>query len=182
MITQDQLIEKFPEINLIKDVNLFSKTVLTLQEAMKLGGWSIADLDEIPFTLLIPKCPVSFRTHTRAVTQVAIKAAEIMQSIYAEYYQIKMDNLIAGALLHDVGKLLEYERLNGNYTKSSSGKLLRHPFSGAGLAAKIGLPDEIVHMIATHAKEGDSGYRSPEAVIIHHADFINFEPLRDELK
>ena len=62
--------------------------------------------------------------------------------------------------------------------KSSMGKLLRHPFSGAGLAMKHDLPDKVVHTIAVHAKEGDGGFRCPEAVIVHHADFMNFESLR----
>jgi hypothetical protein len=34
-----------------------------------------------------------------------------------------------------------------------------------------------MHMIAVHAGEGDGKWRSTEAVIIHHADFTNFEPL-----
>ena len=43
---------------------------------------------------------------------------------------------------------------------------------------KHDLPDKVVHMIAVHAKEGDGGYRCPEAVLVHHADFMNFEPLK----
>jgi len=182
MEDRQQLVQNFPEFNLIQNEELRSKAINTWEAAMKLGGWSLDDLEKIPFTLLIPNCPVSFRTHTQAVTKVAIEAAKIMQDHYDQYYKLNMDLLITGALLHDVGKLLEYRFENGSYVKSDSGKLLRHPFSGAGLATKYELPDEIVHIIATHAKEGDSGYRSPESVIIHHADFINFEPLRDELK
>ena len=33
-------------------------------------------------------------------------------------------------------------------------------------------------MIAYHSKEGDLGKRTVEAIIIHHADFVNFEPLK----
>jgi len=40
------------------------------------------------------------------------------------------------------------------------------------------LPEKVVHAIAVHAKEGDGGYRCPEAVIVHHADFMNFEPIK----
>ena len=56
-------------------------------------------------------------------------------------------------------------------------KIIRHPFSGSALAYKHGLSDEVVHVIATHAHEGDGGYRSVEAIIVHYADFINFESL-----
>jgi putative nucleotidyltransferase with HDIG domain len=179
---REKLLEIIPEFNSIQDEKLRAKSVGAMEDAMQLGGWTIDDLDEIPFTLLIPDCPVSFLTHTRTVTQVAIKTAELMKETYARFYNIDMDLLICGAILHDMGKLLEYRRDDGVYRKSKSGTLLRHPFSGAGLATKHDLPEEVVHIIATHAKEGDGGYRTPESVIVHHADFINFEPLRNESK
>ena len=80
--------------------------------------------------------------------------------------------------LLSIMKIVEFADTANGIKKSPMGKLLRHPFSGAGLAMKHDLPDKVVHTIAVHAKEGDSGYRCPEAVIVHHADFMNFEPLK----
>ena len=178
----DQLIAKFPEIALITDADLRSRTTATFLEAMSLGGWRTRDLDRIPFTLLIPNNPVSLLQHMRAVVQTALKIAEVMEEQYHPYYQIDRDILLTGAILHDVGKLMEYVESEKGFAKSHVGKIMRHPFSGAALAMKHGLPDEVQHIIATHAHEGDGGYRSPASVIVHHADFINFEPLRDLLK
>ncbi|HOC25154.1 MAG TPA: HD domain-containing protein [bacterium] len=175
---EKKLLSLFPEFGLIQDVGLRDRTLACWMEAMKLGGWQVEDLDTIPFTLLIPDCRVSFRTHVQAVTQTAIASAKILSGHYAPYYTLSMDLIVSGGLLHDIGKLLEYRRVEGKFVKSSNGKLLRHPFSGANLAARHLLPDEIVHIIAVHAKEGDGGYRTPEAVIVHHADFMNFEPLK----
>jgi putative nucleotidyltransferase with HDIG domain len=175
----NELTRLFPELEQIKDRELRDKTVATLEEAMRLGGWSPTDLDRIPFTLLIKDTKVSFRQHTRAVTRTALACAKILNEEYGDQIQINLDHLLAGGLLHDVGKLLEYRKAESGYAKSLSGKLLRHPFSGAGLCVKHGLPDEVVHIVAVHAKEGDGGYRSPAAVAVHHADFVNFEPLRD---
>ena len=93
-----------------------------------------------------------------------------------------MDYLIAGAILIDVGKLLEYEIINGNLSTSSEGKLVRHPFSGVAIAYKFGLPAEVLHLIGTHSKEGDTGKRTVESIIIHHADFVSFDPFRKEKK
>jgi len=174
-----KLLELFPEFNLIKNYSLRSKSLNVWSEAMTTGGWSIKDLEEIPFTLLIPDCTVSFRQHVQAVTQVALKSAEVLSQFYAKYYSLNIDYIVAGCLLHDIGKLLEYRRDGDCLVKSDTGRLIRHPFSGAGLAMKHGLPEEVVHIIATHAKEGDFGYRCPEAVIVHHADFMNFEPLQN---
>lgn len=176
---KDKLLELFPEVKQIQDDDIRAKTLDTLEDAIQLGGWTVDDLDVVPFTLLIQDTKISFRQHTRAVTAMAIACADVMQKEYRDYYTINRDHLLSGALLHDVGKLLEYQRTATGFIKSGCGKLLRHPFSGAGLCTKHGLPDEIVHIVAVHAKEGEGGYRSPEAVAVHHADFINFEPLRD---
>ncbi|MBN2356035.1 HDIG domain-containing protein [candidate division KSB1 bacterium] len=173
-----QLLHLLPELDLIKDQELKKKTIACWLDAMDSGGWSFDNLHEIPFTLLIPDCRVSFITHVLSVTQTAISAAKVLQQHYDQHYALSMDLIVAGGLLHDIGKLLEYKKEGEQFVKSKNGQLLRHPFSGANLAARHGLPDEIIHIIATHAKEGDGGYRSPESVIIHHADFMNFEPLK----
>jgi putative nucleotidyltransferase with HDIG domain len=176
---KDHLLRLFPEIDQIQDADLKNRTLTTLEDALVLGGWKPEDVDRIPFTLLIKDTKISYRQHTRSVTQMALACARIMAEQYGSILRLNMDHLISGGILHDVGKLLEYRRSDSGYAKSQSGKLLRHPFSGAGLCTKHGLPDEVVHIVAVHAKEGDGGYRSPEAYIVHHADFINFEPLRD---
>ena len=88
---------------------------------------------------------------------------------------LRRDVLLAGALLHDVGKLLEIEERDGVFQKSPGGKVLRHPFSGVALAYAEGLPPEVLHIIGTHSKEGDPHPRTPEGAVIHHADFTCFE-------
>ena len=175
---KQKLFELIPEFEQIKNSDLKEKTVNCWIEALEMGGWQVEDLDRIPFTLLISPCPTSFLTHVRAVTKVAIESARVLDEHYHKEYQLDFDIIVSGGLLHDIGKLLEYQETDSGFIKSGLGKLLRHPFSGAGLAMKHGLPDKVLHMIATHAKEGDLGYRCPEAVIVHHADFMNFEPLK----
>ncbi|KPL00777.1 MAG: hypothetical protein AMJ91_03415 [candidate division Zixibacteria bacterium SM23_73_3] len=169
--------ELFPEIEQIKDEKLRAKVVSTWEEAIEEGGWRIEELKSVPFTLLIPECRINLVAHTRAVTNTALKIAGVLLEFYKDKVEINFDLLITGAILHDVGKLLEYAKDRDKVIKSKTGKLLRHPFSGSALAYKHGLPEEVIHMIATHAREGDGGYRSVEAMIIHYADFINFESL-----
>jgi putative nucleotidyltransferase with HDIG domain len=121
---------------------------------------------------------VNLLHHTRAVTKTAVRIAETLKENYGDAVCIDMDVLVAGGLLHDVGKFLEYSKQGGAVVKSEVGMLLRHPFSGQALAYKHGLPFTVLHMIAYHSKEGDLGKRTVEAIIIHHADFVNFEPLK----
>ncbi len=172
-----EIVKLFPEIRQIKDENLRDQVVSTWEEAIEKGGWRIGDLETIPFTRLIPECKINLVTHTRAVTHTTLKIAGVLLDFYKEKVKINFDFLIAGAILHDVGKLLEYAKDKDGVVKSKIGKLLRHPFSGSALAYKHELPNEVIHMIATHAREGDEGYRSVEAMIIHYSDFINFESL-----
>ena len=93
-----------------------------------------------------------------------------------------MDVVIAGAILADVGKLLEYKLdEQGNSYQGVYGKYLRHPFSGVSLAETCGVPAEVCHIIAAHAAEGDLVKRSTEAYIVHHADFMIFLPFKSRL-
>jgi hypothetical protein len=45
-------------------------------------------------------------------------------------------------------------------------------------AAQFDIPQEVLHIIAAHSKEGDGARRTVEAVIVNHADFVNFEALK----
>lgn len=167
-----------PEFQLIREPILQEKTLSVWDEAMEKGNWDIADLLQMPFTLLIERTPVNIITHTRAVTSCSLKIADALLEEYKDRMKINKDFLLSGALLHDVGKLFEYEKEKGIFKKSKEGHLLRHPISGAVFAAKFGLPQEILHIIACHSKEGDGARKTVEAVIVNHADFVNFETLK----
>lgn len=167
----------FPLIKSISNSNIFTKTVSCWELALEKGGWNKNDLVKIPFTLLTTDYTPSIVEHTNGVTECAISMANILDRIYDQRVSVDMDYLISGAILHDVGKLLEYKEENGKFIKSSYGRLVRHPISGASLAAEVGLPGEIQHIIASHSFEGDKNPRSVESIIVHHADFTNFEVL-----
>jgi putative nucleotidyltransferase with HDIG domain len=174
----EELLDLIPEFNLIKDSGLREKCLQTWIEAMRRGGWKANDLNEMAFTLLIPDCPVNFVEHTRAVTLTCVAVADVFEKVYGDRNPVNRDHLTAGALLHDVGKLLEYTTMGGETVKSEFGVRLRHPFGGVILAAEQGLPSEVLHMIAAHAREGDLVKRSTEATILFHADFTSFETLK----
>jgi putative nucleotidyltransferase with HDIG domain len=102
-----------------------------------------------------------------------------MQEFLGKALPIDMDVVIAGAILADVGKLLEYEKRGEHVVQSARGELLRHPFTGVALAMECELPDTVCHIIAAHAGEGDVAKRTTEALIVHHADFMSFLPYKN---
>jgi putative nucleotidyltransferase with HDIG domain len=166
MVERKEIEETFSEeLQWIADTTLREKIVNVWKAAADQGGWKT--LDPVPFTLLF-KNSGTLTDHTKRMTHL-VKAVMDQRT-----ESLKKDYLIAGALLHDVGKLLEYEVVNGEVIKSSYGNKFRHPVSGSKLAWIQGLPDEIVHIIYAHSHEGDNLERSPESVIVHHCDFIDF--------
>jgi putative nucleotidyltransferase with HDIG domain len=179
----ETILNLWPEIMWINDEDLREKTAATWDLALQRSVLTADDLQKIPFTLLAgPDLKVSFMAHKRCVVHVAKEAAEKMNSFFKEELPVNMDVLIAGAILADVGKLLEYEIKDGKSVQGKYGKYLRHPFSGVSLAEQCGVPAEVCHIIAAHAGEGDMIKRTVEAYIVHHADFMTFEPFRDRLK
>jgi putative nucleotidyltransferase with HDIG domain len=172
---KEDLLKFIPEFNLIKDSDLKEKVLKVWDIALKAGDWEAKDLQRMPFTLLIDPCPCTMVEHIRGVVNVSIEAAKALQSIYQDKIKINEDYLIAGALLHDIGKLVEYKEENGRFIQSNLGKLVRHPISGVGLCYSQDIPEEVMHIIASHSWEGDRCKRTSEAIIVHHADFTNFE-------
>ncbi len=176
-------IEKlWPELAWIEDKELRDVTTKTWEQALERSVLSADDLQRIPFTLLAgPDLKVSFMAHKRCVVHVAQESALKMIDFFGEDLPINLDVVIAGAILADVGKLLEYELdEEGNSFQGTYGKYLRHPFSGVSLAESCGMPPEVSHIIAAHAGEGDMIKRSTEAYIVHHADFMTFLPFKSK--
>ncbi len=169
----------WPELEWIREPDLREKVLATWVKAFELSPLSPDDLDRIPFTLLVADCPVSFMEHKRCVVHIARAAAGAMQEFLGRALPIDMDTVIAGAILADVGKLLEYEKVDGVAKQSPRGEALRHPFTGVAVAMMCGVPDDVCHIIATHAGEGDMVKRSTEAYIVHHADFMSFLPFKN---
>lgn len=182
---REKIRKLLPEIEWIHDPGLRDKVLASYEDALNTGGWTPEDMERIPFTLLIPDCPASYLTHVRGVTRMAKLAMDEFNSLYATddgKFRMDGDVLVAGALLHDVGKLVEYEKApDGGTVKSQNGKDLRHPFSGTVIALRNGCGTAIGHIIANHAHEGDGTLRSPEGVLVNKADFMNFESIKSFL-
>jgi putative nucleotidyltransferase with HDIG domain len=170
----------WPEIDWIKGAQLREQVTQTWIKALERSALKPDDLKQIPFTLLIPDCPVTFMEHKRCVVHIARDSAKAIEEFMGGALPVDMDTVIAGAILADVGKLLEYELgPDGKSRQSERGEALRHPFTGVALALECGVPDAVCHIIAAHAAEGDLVKRTTEAYIVHHADFMAYLPFRN---
>jgi 3'-5' exoribonuclease len=107
---------------------------------------------------------------------------QICEFLAKQYPKLDRDLLVAGALVHDLGKLEEYQ-VTTNIDVSEDGMLLGHIIIGAEMVSRacervVGMPDnlrlKLVHMVL--ASHGEAEYGSPkrpqfpEAVALHFAD------------
>ncbi len=176
----NDIAQLFPEIMAISDAQLRDKVAAVWDESITTGcggkGWTFDELREIKFTLLTGDIDMRFVEHLNSCVKQCMAIADVLNSVFGDRVPINRDYLIAGALLADVGKLLEFDKdAAGNVIKGSFGEALRHPFSGVALCYKHGIPPEVMHIVATHSHEGDNVQRSIESIIFHHADFVDFD-------
>lgn len=160
----------FPIIKEIRDKELREKVEKCYKIAFEKS--KINNIEEMPFTLLIQNA-YSFVKHVNNVAEMAYEIGKLRNDV-------DTDILLAGALLHDIGKLVEYEEKDGKFIKSETGKYIRHPVIGAFFAIEAGLDEKVVNIIVSHSKEGEMVKRCNEAIIVHHCDFIDFEIARGE--
>lgn len=179
VVTREDVGHLWPELAWIQSVDLREKVAGTWERAFALSPLKVADLKRIPFTLTVPNCPTTFMDHKRCVVHIARRSAEAMCEYMGHTLRVDLDTVIAGAILADVGKLLEYEMKDGEPVQSVRGEMLRHPFTGVAVAMECGVPDAVCHIIAAHGGEGDMVKRTTEALIVHHADFMAYLPFKN---
>ena len=116
--------------------------------------------------------------HTLSVTRNAVTLAK--------WYGANLDFVIAGALLHDIGKLETYS-WNVGFDMTQKGRMQQHIMLGALLIQRILIEqeieldedtsDQLYHLIASHHGHYEWGSnpvpQTPEAVILHLADYID---------
>ncbi len=111
-----------------------------------------------------------------------VSVAGICRFLAGHYDGVDGDLLVAGALLHDIGKVMELS-YEGSFEYTDAGRLLGHIYLGAewiadACAAVDGFPPEkallVKHMILSH--HGELEYGSPkrpktlEAVLLHFVE------------
>lgn len=115
--------------------------------------------------------------HSVDVTSLAVAMSEQIEDV-------DKDLVIAGALLHDIGKLREISQEVG-FPYTNEGRLLGHISMSAlmvqDMAVKLRMPntvlEKLLHILLSHHGENEKGSpvscATKEAFIVHYADEIN---------
>lgn len=107
--------------------------------------------------------------HTYAVTLMCIRVADTLKEVYGK--EIDYDALIAGALVHDVGKLWTMHKLK---EWEATGLSIDHTMLGTAELYARGFPEKVMHIVASHfGPNGPTPPQTLEAAILHFAD--NFD-------
>lgn len=151
----------------------------------KLLDHLFADPDRSKGFTTAPAAKANHQAYLGGLLEHTLNVAELAGQVARTYPQVDKDLLLAGAVLHDLGKIEAY-----NYTRlidtSDQGRLLGHIVLGAldleremtripGFPA--GLRLKLLHMVASH--HGRYEWQSPvrpqflEAAILHHLDLLD---------
>jgi 3'-5' exoribonuclease len=124
--------------------------------------------------------------HTLSVTRTSMFLADK----YAEYYPdmqppLNKSMVVAGAILHDIGKLREYDCRPEGAAFSAAGALIGHILLGRDIvreaAAELNLEADTLlrleHIIVAHQRLPEWGSpkppMTPESLLVHYADDID---------
>lgn len=162
----------FPEIQEIKDETLAQTVVEIWAETWHASQWArIEDVPKNPADVgdrkLVP--------HVRATTQEALAVARIIEEIHG--IRADLDLLAAGALLHDVCKMVEYGPKADGVGKTRLGELVQHGVYSAAKVLEKGLPPELIHMMVSHTKGSNKPPATLECAILHYVDYADSDAL-----
>jgi len=155
----------------IGDPDLRDKVVRTLVRAWRESPYD--RLEDAPNSVSRWGWNVTFVQHVNSTARAALSLAHQFKEEYDA--KIDFDILLAAALLHDVDKLLIYERIGDTVEESALGKRLPHGVYGAHLALQEGMPIEVAHIIATHSPNSSACPKSVEGAIIQYADMADLD-------
>jgi 3'-5' exoribonuclease len=127
-----------------------------------------------------------FLEHVLSVTKNAVFLAERYSALYPEHLPLlSPDLVIAGAILHDIGKLIELRTTSTGAEFTPHGELIGHIVLGRDLvreaAARFELHPETLlrleHIVLSHQRTAEWGSpkppMTPEALLVHYADDID---------
>ncbi|WP_417210169.1 HD domain-containing protein [Antarctobacter sp.] len=171
-----------PELEDIRNRDLRAKVVEAWSYALAEEGLRrISDMEGCGSPGRLQLRTGSQLTHIRAVTNMARASGEALKASDPDL-PLDVDILIAGGLLHDVGKPFEFNaarRAGWTDRPSSCGfPAMRHPAHGWHICLTVGLPIEVAHIAGAHSHEGEHLQRSLECILVHHADFAYWKALK----
>ena len=125
---------------------------------------------------VLPATPDAHHSWTGGLLEHTVAVASLCREAIQLHARLRADILLAAALLHDIGRLLELDR-GPLFLPTAEGRLLGHVHLGVrliedraeGLEAEV--LAEVVHAVAVH--HDARGARTAEASVLYHANQLD---------
>ena len=175
MTREDMKSYLLPELDLLQREENKEKVLDIWMDAVTQTGWQTKGLEHsLISTVMKNGCPENLMTHTRHVTAACAALYDAMGPMFDAVGKCDREDLLAGALIHDVGKLMEMDYVDGKAVYTCYGTLFTHPVSGAYLAQKYGMNQTVVHMVLVHSNtlspQGEKAAQTPESLLLKYID------------
>lgn len=174
-------------IDLEDAINNLHSLVNSLQNEhlKKLLSLILEDEDFFNTFLTVPAAKRNHHATIGGLLEHSLGLANAAHQLAPVYPQMDRDLLVAGALLHDIGKVEEYD-FSTDIDFTDEGRLLGHIVIGSQMLERYmnqltGFPQDLrlklLHMIVSH--HGQYEWQSPkrpkflEAALLHHLDMID---------
>ena len=173
------------------DIDGMKERLLSMRDSVKepnLRRLLDAFFGDREFLDAFSSCPASIQLHSAAVGGLlhhTINVTEMCLKMTELHPELDRDLVIAGALLHDIGKVQSF-KVTSNINQTHDGNLLGHIVLGdqelmARLGKMEGVPEELVsklrHILLSHHGRKDWGSpvepMLPEALAVHEADDLD---------
>ena len=175
-VEREILMKQLPLINRISDGNIRDLVIEVWARLWRESPYG--DIGEAPnYTDELGNGDETLVRHTNTVVKMSEAVAREFQQAYG--ISLNYDTLLAGALLHDVDKLVLYERQGDSVQLAELGRKVTHGEYGALVAEQVGLPREVVDIIASHSFiQRKTLPATIEAVLVASCDEANFRSYR----
>jgi 3'-5' exoribonuclease len=134
-----------------------------------------------------PSAKIYHHNYLGGLLEHTVEVLIICRTVYELFPQLNADLLYTGAILHDVGKIKNYEYDLTSIDISNEGILLDHLYISCDMVKEkmkeIKTPEDIqlqvLHLILSHHGEVKNGWgspvnpKTPEAVALHYADNLD---------
>lgn len=158
----------FPAISHIQDPDLREKVIITWYRTWKKSNFpNIESVHQ--FEPAREKIAYTNVEHTNQVCRACEDMALMISRTLS--FPLNKDELIAGAVLHDVDKMLIFDFKTGGF--SATGRKFAHAILGATLAMMEGLPESVAHIIGSHSFRFSPNLpQTGEALILRYLDHL----------
>ena len=174
-----------------KDIDEMYDRIVEIAKTVKHSGLRkllASFLKDEEISAKLRRCPAAVSYHHAVIgglLEHTLGVSELALVVVEQYPDLDHDILIAGAILHDIGKVEEFDYAR-SFSYTDSGELLGHLYMGARMIEErsADIPEmtpekvkSLAHLILSH--HGAYEYQSPklpmtaEALAVHHLDNLD---------